>query len=202
MQTHNVGTTNLVVTYYKPTKAQMQAAASYIDSYTATQVKTGNIDLMQTQFLKLISNNTWGKMSFPASYGKQLSDSFGGLMTLGQLQAELNNVTAADRQALSAYVTKYGMASLLYSAATLLNGMGAEPGVHSKAWLDVNNKIRNTYIQLGLQPPVDVPHAWLDGCAAVGTALMIFGGPVGEAIGGGMLIGAALGALYIDVYGG
>lgn len=201
MQIHNVSTTNSVLTRTQPTKAQMQQAALDIENYVSTNIKNGNMGQMQQEMLTLLNDGTYQSMSFSATYGQKLSASFGGIMTVAQLQAEINNVTQADRQAAAAYIKTYGLPSYMDSAAALLNEMGAEEGVHSQRWLNITHRIKEVYHKLGFLPPVDLPHAWLDGCVTVGTALMIFGGPVGEAIGGGMLIGAGLGALYIDIWG-
>jgi hypothetical protein len=203
MQVYNVGSTNTVLKYTKPTQAQMKYAAAQIELYVSQQVATGNIGAMQAEFLALLNNNTWGSMYFDGTKGQQLSASFGGIMTLQQLQADLNNVSASDRQTIASYIKTYGLADFMDSGAQLLNEMGGEyirGKQHSKHWLSIVDRYRHVYTKLGYEPPVDVPRAWLDGCAAVGTALMIFGGPVGGAVGGGLLIGSALGFLYLDIF--
>jgi hypothetical protein len=159
------------------TKAQLLAVAAELMAYANQQQTAGNMATVQALFLQYLDYQE----QLDASKPYAVAQTFGATDPLSAMQTTWTHIQngskyATNIKAAVAYIQSYGMYAFFQQLANTITTYA--------------NTLPENYHGHGmiLNAPAQ---AWVDGAVFVGTALMIFGGPFGEAIGGGMLLGAA-----------
>jgi hypothetical protein len=160
------------------TKAQLLAAAAELMAYATQQQNNGNMATVEAAFLQYLQQEYNEQLDASKPYA--VAQSFGATYPLSAMQTAWTGIQngskyAANIKAAAAYIQTYGMLSFFQQLANVITAFANQmPGYYHGH-------------SLILSAPAQ---AWVDGAIFVGTGLMIFGGPIGEAIGGGMLLGA------------
>jgi hypothetical protein len=158
----------------------MLTAAAQLMNYANQEKANGDLAYVQKQFLNALQAFYTAQLN--ASKGYQTMNSFGGIVPQSALQAEMNKVTIAERQYAANYIQSYGMYAFFeLMASTLEQLANGNLGVHG---------VRQFTIQQA--------RLFTDAVVVVGTILAA-GTGVPEAIGLGLLIGAAVSAFYLDM---
>jgi hypothetical protein len=179
MQVSSTSLTNLTYRKVLPAKAQMLAGAAQIMAYANQELNNGDIAVVQAQFLNALE--AFYKAQPNATRGYQTMVAYGGTVPQSALQTAMSNVTMAERQAAAAFIQQNGLYAFLAQVASVMtyladNGLGVHHG----------QEFNMQWARL-----------WVDAGVIVGTVLAA-GTGVAEAIGLGLLIGAAVSTFYLD----